>query len=242
MTDHTITLVPLSDLQPHPGNPKTHDTDLLDTSLSEFGYIEPVVIDQRTGLLISGHGRREALLAMQEAGEEPPEGVVVNPVGEWEIPAVTGWASKDDLHAEAALVALNRIGERGGWEDKALLRILDRLSVEADPLVVAATGFDATATAILRRATEADLNVLADPFQAWEGMTDYTSGDKMAYKKIVVSFESQADVEEFNRRLEFPVDRSSPQPNSRNAVWFPWQDDVRVSHIELVDDEDPEAD
>lgn len=116
---------PLDEIQPHPGNPKQHDIGLIVGSLRRFGFLDPVVIDQRTDLLVSGHGRCEALRSMRENGEEPPTGVAGE---DWRVPVYEGWSSRDDDEAAAALVALNRSTEAGGWDDAALRTILDRLS------------------------------------------------------------------------------------------------------------------
>ena len=115
---------PLDEIQPHPGNPKQHDIGLIVGSLRRFGFLDPVVIDQRTDLLVSGHGRCEALRSMRDDGEEPPSGVVGE---DWRVPVYEGWSSRDDDEAAAALVALNRSTEAGGWDESALRSILDRL-------------------------------------------------------------------------------------------------------------------
>lgn len=125
-------LVPLSSLVPSPKNPKLH-SEGIQTSISRFGFIEPVVIDERTGQLISGHGRMEALQEAQGGGQGPPEGIEVQD-GEWLVPVNRGWASKSDQEASAALVALNRYVELGGWDDQALADILQDLSAVPDGL------------------------------------------------------------------------------------------------------------
>ena len=116
--------LPLDEIQPHPGNPKQHDIGLIVASLRRFGFLDPVVVDQRTGLLVSGHGRTKALESMRADGEEPPAGVEGD---EWLVPVYEGWSSRDDDEAAAALVALNRSTEAGGWDEDALRSILDRL-------------------------------------------------------------------------------------------------------------------
>lgn len=62
-----------------------------------------------------------------DAGELPPEGVIlkakVKPIAA--IPVLTGWSSRSDTEAEAALIALNRTTELGGWDNEALLSALD---------------------------------------------------------------------------------------------------------------------
>lgn len=126
--------LPLDDLQPNPANPKDHVIEGIDGAMGRFGYIEPISIDERTGYLISGHGRRLSLLARRDAGTEPPEGVEVGDDGRWLVPVNRGWSSKDDGEARAALVALNRWVERGGWKRDELTDILESLSTSDDGL------------------------------------------------------------------------------------------------------------
>lgn len=126
---------PLSELSPDPRNPKSHSLEVIDDSIGRFGVLDPIILDQRTGFIVSGHGRAKALKAMEERGEAPPEGVKADPdSGEWLVPVVTGWASRTDAEAGAALIALNRATELGGWVDDALLDLLEELGEEEDGL------------------------------------------------------------------------------------------------------------
>lgn len=122
-----IEYLPLSGLEPDGRNPKAHDEGTINDSISRFGVLDLIVRDERTGRIISGHGRRKALLRMQETGEDAPEGVKVDEDGVWLVPVVTGWASRSDTEASAALIALNRTTELGGWDEDALLALLDDL-------------------------------------------------------------------------------------------------------------------
>lgn len=155
---HQIELRPLNKLHANPLNPKAHDKELLNKSLTAFGYVEPIVIDGRTDLMISGHGRREVLQQLWDEGANPPEGVTVKD-GQWMIPVVTGWSSKDDVEVNAVLVALNRTTERGGWNDNNLLTILQDLS-EHDTLDLA--GYVEADIAVLQRIVEAQDAFTAD--------------------------------------------------------------------------------
>ena len=118
----------LADLVPNPGNPKEHHLDTIDASIDRFGYLDPIVIDERTGRTISGHGRTETLAVMEARGETAPDGVMVTSTGAWQVPVIRGWSSTDDREASAALVALNRTTELGGWDDTALAGILTDLA------------------------------------------------------------------------------------------------------------------
>lgn len=122
-----IELRSLDTLQTNEANPKAHTTQLIATSLTRFGVIDPIVIDSRTDTVISGHGRLKAFQALKAAGGDIPDGVKVE--GEkWIVPVVTGWESKSDIEARAALVALNKANELGGWDEDRLLELLEDLS------------------------------------------------------------------------------------------------------------------
>lgn len=158
-----LAYVRLDDLQPDPANPKAHETSVITDSVGRFGYIEPIVEDGRTNRLISGHGRVEVLLAMREDGQSPPEGVTLDEDGHWVVPVVRGWSSRTDAEARAALVALNRTGELGGWVDEALLDILDELADLGDTGLLG-TGYGERDIAILAEqlATVVDQDFLDD--------------------------------------------------------------------------------
>lgn len=136
----------------NPKNPKAHDYDGLAESMDRFGYVDAVVVDDRTGLLVSGHGRVEYLRGRRAAGEDPPAGVTVAADGEWLVPVQHGWESSDDAEALAAVVALNRHVESGGWELEPLSAALALVS---DAAGLNGTGF-----------TEVDLGLLLDELAA----------------------------------------------------------------------------
>lgn len=115
--------MPLDELVRAPRNPKRHASRDIAASLSRFGYIEPIVLDDRTGRLVVGHGRLDELTALEASGGEPPEGVEVTKTG-WLVPVMRGAAFKDDTEAEAYLLAANQIGPLGGWDTPALMEML----------------------------------------------------------------------------------------------------------------------
>lgn len=125
----------LDDLAANPANAKRHDLVTIAESIRRFGFADPVLVDSRTGRILSGHGRADALAGMRDAGETPPDGITVDDDGEWLVPVYDGWASRSDREAEAATVALNRTVELGGWDEDALVGLLDRLSEVEDGLV-----------------------------------------------------------------------------------------------------------
>lgn len=136
--------VPLDDLVPALRNAKGHDADAIGGPIGQFGFMDMPIIDERTGRLVGGHGRREDLLHRRSAGEGAPEGIVVDGDGRWLVPVVRGWASRSDTDADAAALALNRAGERGGWDQPMLDEILGDLARHDFDLALVA-GWDSTA-------------------------------------------------------------------------------------------------
>lgn len=131
--------LPVADLLPADRNPKAHDQAALGRSVDAFGMVEPVVLDERTGKLLAGHGRTDYLTELEAAGVAPPDGVVVGPDGRWQWLVVRGIHSRDDAHAEALGIALNRVGEAGGWKRDVLADTLVSLPTD----LLDATAFSA---------------------------------------------------------------------------------------------------
>lgn len=130
--DRRIELVALDDVFPAQRNPKDHDLGAIHGSVARFGYVEPMVMDERTERLVAGHGRLETLRAMKADGQHPPEGVQLGPKGEWLVPVLRGWSSRTDAEAQAYLLASNRTTELGGWDENALADLLKELAQSGD--------------------------------------------------------------------------------------------------------------
>lgn len=138
MAKRKLVYMPLAEIAPADRNPKGHDDDVIAGSIDEFGFLEPMVLDERTGKLIAGHGRRDFLLKAEANGDELPDGIVVAK-GVWTAPVVRGFESRDDDHAHAAGVAVNHATIKGGWIMPELVSMLDDLR-QTDNLI--GTGFD----------------------------------------------------------------------------------------------------
>jgi hypothetical protein len=124
VAERRIEHMPLHAVRPATRNPKRHDRDGIRRSIAAHGFLELPVLDERTGRLVAGHGRIDQLAAMHTAGATPPDGVHVGPDGTWQVPVVRGWASSNDAHAEAYLVASNKLTTNGGWDDNELVELL----------------------------------------------------------------------------------------------------------------------
>lgn len=129
----------LGALAPAERNAKRHDQGALGRSMDAHGFLEGLVLDERTGRLLGGHGRMEQLQARKAAGGAPPDGLMVTDDGDWLVPVQRGVHSRDDLHAEAMGLVLNRLVERGGWDPQLLTQQLQELEAKQGGLD--ATGF-----------------------------------------------------------------------------------------------------
>jgi len=121
-----IQKVAVNKINPAPYNPRIDlkpgdpDYEKLKASIRTFGYIEPLVVNERTGTLVSGHQRFKVLI--EEGASEVEVSVVDLP-----------------LEKEKALnLALNKI--RGDWDKDKLVEILEELSGTPE---IEITGFDA---------------------------------------------------------------------------------------------------
>ncbi len=111
--------IPLDRLERFPRNPKLHSDKILE-SMKEYGYVNPMIIDETTGRLVAGHGRLEKLQTMKAIGSVPPERIKVAEDGGWLAPVIRGIHFASEEQAERYLIDDNLIPQLGGW-DQALL-------------------------------------------------------------------------------------------------------------------------
>jgi len=125
--DMIIRKVPVTDINPAEYNPrkdlKPGDPayERLKRSMTEFGYVEPIIWNEETGNIVGGHQRYKVLVA---EGHTEVECVIVKMSPERE---------------KALNVALNKV--TGDWEFEALADLIKDL--EAQDFDVTLTGFDA---------------------------------------------------------------------------------------------------
>jgi len=67
-----IEYMPIDSILPATSNPKNHAHQQIVNSVGRFGLASPPVLDERTGRLVAGHGRIEALTIMRDSGQTPP--------------------------------------------------------------------------------------------------------------------------------------------------------------------------
>jgi hypothetical protein len=77
------------------------------------GFTAPVILDERTGTLVTGHGRLDTLVRLQANSQPPPTTVQVKD-GDWLISVIRGLAFPSDAERDAFLVTDNRLTKFGG--------------------------------------------------------------------------------------------------------------------------------
>lgn len=145
-TTTEMKLVPITKLVPYVNNARTHSPEQINklrSSLREFGFINPVIIDRDYGV-IAGHGR---ILAAKE------EGIT-------EVPCVFA-DHLTEAQKKAYIIADNRMAMDAGW-DEELLRI-EIESLQGADFDVSLTGFDPDELADLF-ADDSDSDVKDDDF------------------------------------------------------------------------------
>ena len=124
-TTTEMQLVPITKLVPYVNNARTHSPEQitkLRSSLREFGFINPVIID-RDFNVIAGHGR---ILAAKEEGIK-------------EVPCVFA-DHLSEAQKKAYIIADNRMAMDAGWDEELLRVEIESLQgMDFDPLL---TGFD----------------------------------------------------------------------------------------------------
>lgn len=124
-TTTEMKLVPIDRLVPYINNARTHSPEQINklrSSLQEFGFINPVIIDRDYGV-IAGHGR---ILAAKE------EGIT-------EVPCVFA-DYLTEAQKKAYIIADNRMAMDAGWDEELLRVEIEVLQAEA--FDVSLTGFD----------------------------------------------------------------------------------------------------
>lgn len=115
-------MIDINALTPYENNARTHSPDQLEmigNSIKEFGFINPVIIDENNMILV-GHGR---VMAAKNIGiKQVPFRRVTN-------------LTEDQK--KAYIIADNKLSDLGGWDDELLLAELE--SIELD---MSQFGFD----------------------------------------------------------------------------------------------------
>lgn len=101
--------------------PGMDEYEKLKKSIKEFGYVEPIIVNDRTGNIVGGHQR---LTVLKDLGYKEVDVVHVD---------------LDEAHEKALNIALNKIS--GKWDDNKLEELLKDIELNSS-LNIEFTGFD----------------------------------------------------------------------------------------------------
>ena len=121
----TITNVPTGDLKPYDNNSRIHIPEQiaqLASSINEFGFTNPLLIDEDNGV-IAGHGRLMAALSLDQA----------------EVPCIK-LENLSEAQKKAYIIADNKIADNGGWDEDMLK--MELIELKEDDYDLSFTGFD----------------------------------------------------------------------------------------------------
>lgn len=125
-TTTQMEMISTNKLIPYVNNARTHSAEQVNklrSSLREFGFVNPVIVDKDYGI-IAGHGR---VLAAKEEGIDEVPCVLVDYLTE--------------AQKKAYIIADNRFAQEAGW-DEELLRI-EIESLQGEDFDISLTGFEA---------------------------------------------------------------------------------------------------
>ncbi|WP_071705068.1 site-specific DNA-methyltransferase [Murdochiella vaginalis] len=148
-TTKDLKLIPIDKLIPYVNNARTHSAEQINklrSSLREFGFVNPVIIDEKYNV-IAGHGRILAAKA---------EGLA-------EVPCVLA-DHLTEAQKKAYILADNRMALDAGWDEEMLRVEIEALQEQAYDLSF--TGFDEKELAALfetdAEGTEDDFDIEAE--------------------------------------------------------------------------------
>jgi ParB-like chromosome segregation protein Spo0J len=163
------TIAQVADLIPYAMNSRTHSDEQvaqLAASIREFGFTNPVLIDEQNNL-IAGHGR---VLAARKLKLDQVPAVVV-----------TGL---DDNRRRALVIADNKLALNAEWDEDKLLVELQSMTVDMQQLV----GFSQDELVAMLQISQIDYSILDGDLEADQAADEMEAGVKRA---IQIEFESE---------------------------------------------------
>lgn len=164
----------ISEITPAKYNPRRVSDEAmgrLTKSLAEFGNIQPITWNSRTGNVIGGHQRLKVYQAMGKTEVEV-----------WAI-------DLDEKKEKAANIALNKLS---GEFDMTLLKDLIE-EIDTGDIDLDITGFSSSEIEQIMVAFQDQVNV----DEEWKEMPEFQQEDQNAFKEIKVKFLNEEDYKSF---------------------------------------------
>lgn len=201
----------ISDLKSPSWNPRDitpEDMEKLENSIKEFGYVDPIIVNDHTMNIVGGNQR---FVALKNLGYDEVDVIFIH---------------EEDLNREKALnVALNKIS--GDWDNKLLGELFNELSAEGFDLEL--TGFDEFELDFyLDDGIEFDNPFDYDDYDDYdeddelpEDFADVEGDNSETQYVCYISFETQDEANEFLKWLNAPyeMNKTSVGLNSSEITW-----------------------
>ena len=204
MTTLNIIYIDVESLIPYENNSRTHSEFQIKQiieSIQEFGFTNPILLDGENGV-IAGHGR---LQAAKELGIE-------------QVPTIE-LSHLTPEQKSAYVIADNKLALNAGWDRDLLVFEMQKLQDAGYNLGL--TGFnDAEISQFF-----IDDDHPVDHNEEWKGMPEYNNTDQTPYRTILVHFESEVFVKEFERVMKQSLTEKT------KFIWFPEKQRLDMSSI-----------
>ena len=208
----TVHQWPIERLIPYARNSRTHsDAQVaqIAASIKEWGWTTPVLVDE-DGQIIAGHGR---IMAARK-------------LGMIEVPVVIakGWS---DAQKRAYVIADNKLALNAGWDESILKLEFEELqSLDFDYQL---TGFsEAEMTNLFLEKQEG----ITNPDEEWTGMPEFNQKDEQSFKRLIVHFDCQDDVNEFFSLI------GQSHTDKTKFIWFPEKPPEDLASMGYIHDEE----
>lgn len=210
--DHEQIRVPIVDLKPHPRNYRGHPEDQIEhlkESIANHGFYRAIVTAKDLTIL-AGHGVVKA----------------ANELNLKTVPVVKLPIEADSPMALKVLAGDNEISKRGIVDDRLLTEMLREVAM-VDNLL--GTGYDEQQLAALAMVTRPASEIESfDAAAEWLGMPDFQG--EAAPLKLIVSFESDHDKQDFAERLGIGI------TDKTKSIWWPPREQDDLASVRIVSD------
>ena len=205
-------MVDISKLKDHPRNYRDHPDDQLEhimQSLREHGFYRNIVCAEDMTIL-AGHGVVKA----------------AKKLGLTQAPVIKLPIDPEDARALKVLAGDNELSHLAIDDDRLLSELLKEIA-DTDVNGLLGTGYDEMMLANLVMVTRPESEIRNfDEAAAWVGMPEY--GREAERLKLVMYFASDADREDFSKRLGLNLNEKS------KSAWWPPREDDDVSSLKVV--------
>jgi len=187
-------IVSVDSLIANPRNPNKHpdrQIEMLAKIIAHQGQRSPVVVSNRSGFIVKGHGRLQAIISLG-----------------WPDIAVDYQDYDSEAQEFQDMVADNKIAELADHDNLFMIEGMRELELDdSDFDLLGLDGFNL------------DLydkdNEIGDDSSEWVGMPDYENEDKTSFRSIIVHFKNSEDVEDFKKLVKDKI------TDKTKSIWFP---------------------